>query len=199
MYFKTQVPCFSIKELKDRTHLHLVMSWIQIEFNHIWNRRPHSHDSSIRIAVLIFHFHGSCARIKVEKRTSLFAWAFLSLVMHARYKKFNPTGVKGYNVQLIRCENDTAWVHPSIVIPWAVNRILSNSVQEIIHVLPITYVDTCDKSYEIVFFFSTYMIMINSRHMTKISYDYANTKIWRTMNKEINWTDMSPCNWILLL
>lgn len=37
--------------------------------------------------------------------------------------------------------------------------------------------------------------MINSRHMPKISYDYANTtKILRTMNKESNWTDMSLCN-----
>lgn len=151
---KHKFSVFSIKELKGKTHLRLVMSWIQIGFNHIWNRLHHSHDSSIRTAVLIFHFHGSYARIKVGKKKDVCVCLGFPVIGYAcQVQEVQPTEVKGYNVQLIGCENDTARVHSSTVIPWAINRILSNSVQETIHVLPITYVDTCDKSYEIVLFF----------------------------------------------
>lgn len=148
---KHKFSVFSIKELKGKTHLHLVMSWIQMGFNHIWNRLHHSHDSSIRTAVLIFHFHGSYARIKVgkKKKTSVFAWAFLSLVMHARYKRFNPLKWKVIMFSWLGVKTTQQGFIPQ-------QSSLGQSTESsptAIHVLPITYVDTCDKSYEIVLFF----------------------------------------------
>lgn len=144
-----------------------MMSWIQIEFNHIWNRRPHSHDSSIRIAILIFHFHGSCARMKVEKKNVSVCLGFPVIGYACQVQEVQPTEVKGYNVQLIGCENDTARVHPSTVIS------LGQSTESSPTVFRKWYM--CNQSHMLInvtshmklsVFFPTYMTMINSKLMT---------------------------------
>lgn len=75
--------------------------------------------------------------LKLKKKKDVCVCLGFPVIGYAcQVQEVQPTEVKGYNVQLIGCENDTARVHSSTVIPWAINRILSNSVQETIHVLP---------------------------------------------------------------
>lgn len=169
------------------------MSWIQIEFNHIWNRRPHSHDSSIRITILIF----MCQNESWKKNVSV-CLGFPVIGYACQVQEVQPTEVKGYNVQLIGCENDTARVHPSTVISLGQSTESSPTVFRKWYTYNQSHMLINVTSHmKLVVFFPTYMTMINSRLMTKISYDYSNTNVWRTMNKESNLTDMSLCNWIL--
>lgn len=113
-------------------------------------------------------------------------------------QEVQPTEVKGYNVQLIGCENDTARVHPSTVISLGQSTESSPTVFRKWYMYNQSHMLINVTSHmKLSVFFPTYMTMINSKLMTWISYDHANTKVWRTMNKESNSTDMSLCNWIL--
>lgn len=82
-------------------------------------------------------------------------------------QEVQPTEVKGYNVQLIGCENDTARVHPSTVISLGQSTESSPTVFRKWYMYNQSHMLINVTSHmKLSVFFPTYMTMINSKLMT---------------------------------